>query len=325
MPKTLKVIFTGVCTFAPSAPDDPNETLTDFFVLMPAARAPQLVPQKDQDGKPVKPLIIARHQSYLYVPDQLLGMVPEPAILIRDQSLGLCNVYLMDRARITFDRIPANPLRYFVDPQERPVTDRPDEDNLDIAPHNDSRWVADSTEILPGGARLRADVNPANDITNGLVSMVVHLKGGLIEAGDVCNTAQARTFAPVQVPIAARVLVPELTVTMEFPDDTLSINLVVSPLDPNELVSGLDGGLELFWRSSDTIQLRIGNDTLDEIVALRDDRRCEPGDDLPELEAEFGLQYGLMEIPPGTDLPLPKRGGQQGDVGGCVGVKVKYP
>ena len=322
MTKVLKVIFTGVCTFAPGVPETSNETISDFFALMPAARFPRLALQKDEHGKP---RIVARHQSYLYVPDQILKTVPEPAMLLRDEKLGLCNIYLMDHARIAFDRIPNNPIKYILDAANRPVQGVPDDDDAGIAPRNDSRWVADSADIFLGGAKLRSDVDPRHDITNGKVTMVVHLKGGRIEANHPCVTAQPRTFQPAQVEIPSRALAPELVVTMEFPDDTESINLTVSDLDPNESVSGLVNSLELFWLDDDLIQLRIGNDTLDEIVALRNKARCAPSTNLPIAEAEFDLHYDLLEVEPSPDLPLPTREGNQGDVGGCVGVKVKLP
>lgn len=322
MARILKVIFPGVCTFTPGIPANPADTLSDFFVLMPAARSPRLARQKDEKDRP---RIVARHQAYLYVPDQNLDDVPEPAMLLRDQKLGLCNVYLMDHARLSFDRTPLNPLRYFVD-ADRPVKGRPDDDDAMLAPRNDSRWVPDSTELFPDGATLRADVDPRHDITNGKVTMVVHLKGGLIEANHPCSTAQPRTFQPAQVQIEARSLAPELTVTMEFPDDTQSIKLLVKTLDPGEEVSGLTvSELKLSWRSNNVMQLRIGNDTLDEIVAMRGESRCAPVVDLPMAEAEFDLHYDLLDIQPAMVPPLPTRGGGQGDVGGCVGVRVKPP
>jgi hypothetical protein len=322
MAKMLKVIFSGVCTFTPGIPENPTDTLSDFFALMPAARSPRLARQKDGNDKA---RIVARHQAYLYVPDQNLDDVPEPAMLLRDKTLGLCNVYLVDYARISFDRTPLNPLRYFADPN-RPVKGRPDDDDATLAPRNDSRWVPDSTELFPNGATLSADVDPRHDITNGKVTMVVHLKGGLIEANHPCSTAQPRTFQPAQVQIEARSLAPELTVTMEFPDDTPSIKLLVETLDPGEEVSGLPvSEMELFWRNTDMMQLRIGNDTLDEIVAMRGESRCAPVFDLPTAEAEFDLHYDLLDIQPAPVPPLPTRGGGHGDVGGCVGLKVKLP
>jgi len=322
MPKTLKIIFTGVCTFAPGIPEDPNEAISDFFVLTPAARSPRPARQKDEHGN-VR--IVARHHAYLYVPDQFLNTVPEPAMLLRDEKLGLCNVYLMDHAKLSFDLAPDNPVRYVVD-NHLPVKDRPSDDNPNVARRNDSRWVPDSTEIFPNGARLRSDVDPRNDITNGRVTMVVHLKGGLIEANHPCNLVQPRTFKPELVQIEPRVLAPELVVTMAFPDQTESIKLNVKRLDPDERVSGLSvGELELHWRGDEIMQIRVGNDTLEEIVSLRNKERCATNADLPTAEAEFDLHYDLLEVQPGPNFPLPTRGGDEGDVGGCVGLKANLP
>lgn len=322
MPKTLKVTFSGVCTFAPRIPDgDPR--IDKLFVLMPAARSARLGRQLDPDTK--TPTIVGRHHAYVYVPDNVLGTVPEPAILVRDEKLGLCNVYLIDRARISFGTTPENELAYFRDPANRPVKGRPNSANPGIAPPNDSRWLPDVNEVFPKPVRLRGDVDPRKAITNDKVSMVVEVTGGLIEASHPCNTNQPRTFVPPLVSIPPRIMTSELTVTMKFRDDATSILLKIARLDPNERFSGLPGsGLELFWRT-DTIHLRIGNDTLDEIVAIRNSSRCAPPPHLPKQDADFDLHYDLLAVEPSSDLPLPTRTGDQGDIGGCVGLTVFMP
>lgn len=319
MSKKLKVTFSGVCTFAPRIPKE--GAIGEFFVLMPAARSPRLARQHDKNGNR---RIVARHHAYIYVPDKFLNAVPEPAMLVRDEKLGLCNIYLMDFASISFDQKPTNALEYFH--TNLPVKGRPNADDPTIAPPNDSRWVPDVAEVFPSPAKLKPEVDPRKDITNGQVTMVVHVTGGLIESSHPCNTAQTRTFKPEQVHIDARVMTSELTVTMEFADETKSIKVMAKPLDPGELLSGLDdSGLELFWRDKDIIQLRIGNDTLDEIVAIRNSSRCEPVPDLPETDTDFDLHYDLLNVALTPDLPLPTRGGDEGDMGGCVGLTVDMP
>lgn len=328
MPKILKVFFSGICTYTPAIPKEAKEEIGEFFVLMPAARQPRLARQPVLEPKADKgkPQFIGRHHAYLYIPSDVLKTAQQPTMVMDDEAFGPCNVYLIDNGRVSFDRTPDNALHYFVDPDKRPVKGRPDEDNPDIAPPNDVRWIPGTPDIFENPPTLKPTVDPRKDPADRMLAMVVQLHGGLIECNHPCNTVQPRMFKPPEVDIEERVMAPELTVTMAFGDDVERIKLTVKALNPDEHLSGLsEGALDLAWPDSGMMQLRIGNDTLDEIVAIRNSGRCAPVPSLPRAEADFDLHYDLLNVDPCRHLPLPTRGGDEGDVGGCVGLFAELP
>lgn len=312
MSKTLRITFSGICTIAPGIPRDGEETPETVYVMMPQARQPLQRPGS---------VWVVRHHAFLYVPDVLLGPVPDPAFLVRDTTLGLCNVYLVDHARIRVTPAPENDILFFT--TNLPLGTRPG--GPGSAPMEDCRWLPDARDVLaPGNDVLQSGLDPRRSSIPKDVSMIVELDGGTIRANVPCENVQPRNFVPPGNFPGPRVLASEFTVEMTFPDALETVKLSVAQLDPLVEVEGIPlGDVVLRLNASAPVDLRIGNDTLDEIAALRSGARCDVPDEPFSLDNDFDLHYNLLV--PGLQRSLPQNGGGHSEHNGCVGYMVKLP
>jgi len=314
MAKTLKISFSGICTFAPGVPPNPATEFEKLFAVMPAARQPKLT--KDTKG------IVSRHHAYVYVPQKNLQDSSGAALSITKKVNNVdvvSNVYLVDHARITLDTVPNNKVKYFQDPT-KPVKGHHSDPG--VAPPKDSRWVPDTREIF--GSVVKLKVNPKNNVSD-VVSMVVELSGGSIESDHACNSSQKRKFEPEIAVVEERIMNPDTVVIMEFPDATTTVTLKASKLDPGNQLIGLPAtGLVLVWGGSQEIVIRMGNDTLDEIVIVDTNRRCA-ATPVDRRDNDFDLHYEILDIPANSVRPIPVFGGGHGDFGGCVGLRAELP
>lgn len=311
MPKKLKVYFSGICTYASTAPDA-NDTFDRLFVIAPRAREHRLT-RGTQKG------IVARHRTFVSVPKVYLTRAAQPAFSVVDSNLQEdCGVFLLNNARLTLDP-PATGRSKYVTFPNTDVFGWPGTNGS--APATDSRWIPAIGEIFPQ-TTPRLAFDPRGAISNDLVGMIVEITGASIEASLPCPTAQPRTFPDTT--IRARVMSADLVVTIEYPETTQTLTLKVAEVDPNGRFTGLgSSGLELQWpATTDTMMLRMGNDTLDEVVLLGGPARCTSDADV-DIDFDFDLHYDILTNV--TTRPLPTPTGHEGDWGGCVGMKVPTP
>lgn len=314
MSKTLRITFSGICTRAPGYPRNGEKEPDTLYVLMPAARN-----SRKQEDK-VGPISIGRHHAFVYVPAANLDSPLKPAFTVDDEVYGLCNVYLIDHTRLTFDRPPLNEISHFL--TELPLGERPGPE--DIAPEGDVRWLLDMRDIAPDHHKLKLTADPRRREVDVSVSTVVEIPGGTIRANFPCKTVQPQEFRPptlkpMEPPV--RVIASEFIVEMEYPDETTSVTLNATPLRSNSAASGLGKGeVVLTWGPRRTIDIRIGNDTLQEIQALQSIKRCNARPIVTPRDNDFALHFDLFDFPPGVPRPLPFRASHQTQHNGCAGL-----
>jgi hypothetical protein len=316
MAKTLRITFSGICTRAPGHPrKDKGESEPErVFVLMPAARTLGLTHDKTEQ--------VALHHAFIYVPTANLRDPPDSTFSVDDEKFGHCDVYLIDHVRVVVHPTPPEPKIVHAVTVLR-VQNRPG--SRDIAPEWDARWLADLREILPDHAVLLVDPRASSDVS-AAVAMIVEFPAGTITANFPCKTVQPQEFriSPDADPIGEpRVFACEFIVTMEYPDDTTVVKLVLSPLSKDIPIDGISAAeLELVWGSEPTLEIRIGNDTLDEIVALRGIARCNTRETPRASDNDFDLHYLLLDVPNTTPRPRPFNGDHQTMHNGCVPLAV---
>ena len=311
MPKTLRVTFSGICTRAPGYPRDGEHEPQNVYVLMPAARSGR--PTRDGSGR------VSRHHAFIYAPAAHLEQHPEPAFSVDDEKLGLCHVYLVDQARITFNPAPMKSIEHYV--TKKPLGERPG--SRDIAPEQDVRWLVDMRDIVPTpNAVLNEKSDPRRFDVQDHVAMIVELNGGVIKANFPCKTVQPQTFdPPPSVPMDPRVIASEFIVEMEYADSTSTVSLDVTAMASRE-VRGFDAPrLVINWGPRQAIDLRIGNDTRSEIVALQNIARCNARPEPMLRDNDFDLHYQLLAIADDekVDRPLPTNSSHQTQHNGCAG------
>jgi len=315
MSKTLRITFSGICTRVPGHPRSGDREPEQVFVLMPAARTLKLTEDKKDQ--------IPQHHAFIYIPAANLKEPPPPALFVDDERLGRTEVYLIDHARVRVrPRPPQQTIVHAV--TDLPLAKRPGP--KDVAPEFDVRWLADMRDILPPDG-LSLQLNPTASDLNEEVAMIVELPAGTITANFPCKTVQPQRFRiPADPPLIAedrvfgeeRVFACEFIVAMEYPDDTESVKLVLSPLSSDVPIDGIAAKeLDLVWDTASTLDIRIGNDTLDEIVALRGIARCNAREMPRARDNDFDLHYLLLG---GTTGPRPRpfNGNDQTMHNGCV-------
>jgi hypothetical protein len=299
--KTLKITFSGINTLTPARIGTGTEKV---YVMMPAARETDaLMPQ---------------HHAFLYIPTKhLSGGAPDPADSVPDETLGRCNVYHVDHARVAFNQSPApRPPRYHV--TGLPIERRPGLPG--VAPREDLRWTAALSDITNAG--FLANCDPAQSNVSADVAMVVELMGGIFKANFPCATVQEQVFkvgdSPLNVP--SRVYAPEFSVEMTYPEFADDIRLVFTPLTNGFEIEGVDGEEELVLRwESDRIDLRMGNDTTPEIQALINLERCNIRLNPRPRDNDFRLHYKIFDVP-ASQQAVPVAGTLHTEHNGCLPV-----
>ncbi len=283
---------------APGYPRKDEAPPDAVFVVMPAARVPRI----GADGQGA----ISRHSPFVYVPrPNFLRELPStdpnvpPEILrtpdfsVNDRHLGECDVFLFDRASVVFDSSAEPPFRYHLTGAvigERP---KKDEDKSDV------RWISDMREIVTG-ATLDADCDPrvSTPVDTERVAAVVQLSRGVLSANFPCEqTGLQRIVLPDGGEIR-RTFASEFIVTMQYPDGTDPVRLQI-----NRITGNPQDDLMITWGASDLVRIRMGNDTLDEIVRLPKDD-CTPMNTLP-TDHDFELHYAISTNVPPESRPLP--------------------
>jgi hypothetical protein len=316
--KTLKIIFSGISTLWPGPPRDGDPPPDQAFVIMPAdvdKQDPSRVRQANDWNTTVPD-----HYPFVHVAASLLVDPPPP-----DETVVACEggehfIYFFRDARIAPEPKPAAPLKYFTDPKERPLGERPGSD--DVAPPDDIRWLADVRDILSKPVRLKFD--PAANTVSNEAAAIVDLDGGTLRANFPGDTVNPKTFIDAQGKVVRglkRVLADEFIIELPYPNETEEITLTFQKLRPDTPVTG-PPKLVLKWpRKENTIELRIGNDPKDEVRRLETESRFDPvrliGPVLKPREDDFNLHYNLLQIPPRMGRPVPQNDIQQCDFQGC--------
>ena len=314
--KILRVIFSGISTLYPGPPRKRGEKPPDqAFVLMAA----NYLPSKNDWGARIAP-----HFPFVYVPEAFLGgAIPEPDDRVVDGTLGNCNIYFLENARMIFDPLPRPKLQYYIDPKHD-LGERPGSD--DIANEEDIRWLASFREVLKKPVGLKSsDLNaPGPEM-----AAVVELEGGVLKARFPCKSVQAQTFKAAggkTLPGIKRVLADEFSIDMSYPERTTQVKLRLRPLRMDKFMSGISTNeLTLRWpKGENTLEVRMGNDTKREARLMTSFRRCNarvgsrkgepivvPRDD------DFFLHYELLHLSSNAERPLPQAGFHQTDGNRC--------
>lgn len=314
MSKTLRITFSGICTRAPGYPRNGEQEPEKVYVLMPAARDKERS-VKDNDGE----IRIGRHHAFIYAPVSIIAAAPEPTFPVDDEKFGLCHVYLIDHARLTFDPPPSNKITHYRSEFDIGVRPGP----AGVASEGDIRWLLDMRDLMPADScTLKPSVDPRRPEVEESVSAVVELAGGTIRANFPCKTVQPQSFRPkplVQQEPQERVIATEFVVEMEYPDETATVTLNAVPLRSNAAVLGLPGSkLTMRWGARPEIDLRIGNDTVEEIEALQTIKRCNSRPIPVDRDNDFALHFNLLNIVGDPPRPLPFNGTQQTQHNGCA-------
>lgn len=311
MSKTLRITFSGICTRAPGYPRNGEQEPEKVYVLMPATQDESI-----ETGETT-----GRHHAFIYAPvASIAADAPSPARRVDDEKFGLCHVYLIDHARLTFDPAPTNPIRHYI--SKRDIGVRPG--SKEVAPEGDVRWLLDMRDLMPDDSyKLKPTADPRQSEVEESVSTIVELAGGTIRANFPCKTVQPQTFLPapaVPQKVPERVIATEFIVEMQYPDDTSTVTLAATPLRSTAAVSGLPGSkLTLRWGARREIDLRLGNDTGDEIDALQTIKRCNSRPRPVRVDNDFALHFNLLQIVGNPPRPLPFNGSQQTQHNGCAG------
>lgn len=309
MAKTLRITFSGICTLAPGYPREGDPIPTEVFILMAAARTARA----SVDGQSG----ISRHTPFLYVPRANLAfpttdpptVFRSPDFTVNDVKLGTCDIFLFDRAEVRFDETATPPVRYHV--TGAVIDERPDSD----AEKKDMRWLPDLRDILPE-ASLDPAIDPrvSNPVDTNKVAAVVRLTRGVLTANFPCEPAALQEIPLPDGSVMRRTFACEFIVTMEYPDTTESVLLEIKRITGNP-----QPDVMLQWGDRDVIDVRMGNDTLDEVVRLAKNDCIPPV--IAETDQDFELHYSIAtNVPPGPP-PLPKLpSGGEFRFNGCVGL-----
>jgi hypothetical protein len=185
------------------------------------------------------------------------------------------------------------------------------------------RWMADLRDIVPAVQGFAAGCDPNQSSVSDVIAMVVTLNSGLFKASFPCATVQPQVFFAdgLRLDLARRVYAQEFTVEIEYPQDPGPIALLFEPLRPGAVPTGVAGDrLDLQW-VDDVIELRMGNDTEEEIKALVDFARC----DIPRTPRprgnDFPLHYNFVNLDESLPRPIPISGTLHTEHNGCLGVR----
>jgi hypothetical protein len=215
------------------------------------------------------------------------------------------------------DPPPKPGIKYFIDPDGRPLADRPG--SLDVAPADDIRWLADARDILSQPSPLKT-IDPGADNVGNEVAAVVNLDGGTLRANFPCDTVHPKAFIDAKGNVIQgllrRVLADEFIIDIPYPKEKEQVTLSFKALRKDTPVTGPPKDLVLRWpKGESTIELRMGNDPKDEVRVLDTPQRFDPvrriGPVLKPRSDDFDLHYNLLDIPNGQ-RPLP-----QNDVNQC--------
>lgn len=329
--KTLRIIFNGISTLWPGPPRNGEKQPDKAFVLM-AANVPEKSGKRGKQKPSEEPvnqtndwgMTIPDHFPFVQVARSVLVKPPQPAETIIASEGGEHLIYFFQDARVVIypPPKPGTPIKYFVDLKERPLGDRPGSDN--VAPADDIRWLADIRDILSEPAPLKKTANPTETYLGKEVAAVVNLDGGELKANFPCATVAPKTFkdAKTGTTVAGlrRVLADEFIIDIPYSEDTYQITLQFQQLRkgtpvkaPKELVLG--------WQKRETLVVRMGNDTKDEVRRLDTLARFDPvrrtGPVLKPRDDDFDLHYNFLKIPKAAGRPLPQNDIQQCDFNGC--------
>lgn len=310
MPKILTITFSGICTLTPGYPREGEARPTQVFVVMPAARRPM--------PGAAAGTFIGRHYPFIYVPQANYLLLSNPdrptprAFTVYDKTLGVSDVFLLDAHRVELDMTDADtPLQYHRGVDEIGRRPAPGQDKTDI------RWVADMREIDPG-ASLAADADPrqTDSPDREKVAAVVPFTHGVIAARFPCENTAVQVITKADGTELARTFASEFTVTIEYPSFLEFVHLRVRPFveggDPHD-------DLVLYWGGRNRLDIRMGNDTFDELVMLQKNS-CALPPGTPQEDRDFELHYRISENINTTSVP--RASGNEARHNGCLGVMV---
>jgi hypothetical protein len=297
--KTLKIIFSGICTLTPGPERNGDQKPTDAAFVMMAANVR-------------KSPAIPDHFPFVHVAASLLAdpdLRPSETIVAGEG--GEHFIFYFRHARVVIDPQPKPGIDYFIDPEGRPLAERPG--SMDVAPPEDIRWLADLRDLLSAPSPVKT--------ISADVAAVVNLDGGLLKANFPCDSVHPRSFVDAAGKIVdgvRRTLASEFIIEIPYPKETDRITLGFQPLrdgipmeGPNELV--------LLWPKKATeLVVRMGHDTKDEVCRLNTPERFDPvretGPVRKPRDDEFGLHYNLLTRPQGRPVPVntPHQCGREG-------------
>lgn len=309
MAKTLRITFSGICTLAPGCPATPTGPQpTTVWVIMPASREAGV----EIDG--TTPRAVSRHRPFIYVPRA--HVAPSTAARVADftvtdkKLLTDCDVYLMDRVHVVVTPQATNPLRYNV--TNGTIGTSPTQPGS--APKADIRWLADMRTILPLTAQLQVTCDPRQTAMPNLaqaVAGVVEIQRGTLLANFPCANAGPQMFTP-PVPPLQRLFACEFINELEYPDTTTEVTLAITSLDGN-----IEPDVTVTWGTKNIVDIRIGHDTLDEIVEVATYRCLGPAS-AGTADNDFELHYRILANVPASGRPVPVATGGQTRHNGCL-------
>jgi hypothetical protein len=322
--KTLKITFSGICTLWPGPPRN-GEKPDKAFVIMPSN--PQPDPKTLQRYSEFGARL-PEHFPFVHVAaSALVNPLPNPPLPDAAFTCGGGEhfVYLFPDARVVIDPAPrpGTPIIYYTDPKGRPIGERPGSD--DVAQQDDIRWLADIRDVLPDlQPQLKPAANPTGANIGKEVSAVVNLDGGTLKANFPGDSVNPKTFVDKNgepAPGLRRVLADEFTIEIPYPEETTQITLIFENLRKGADDRLPEKKLMLRWRENKTtLELRMGNDPIDEVSKLDREDRFDPvkmiGPVLKPRDDDFDLHYNLLDIPPGARF-LPQNDIQQCSAEGC--------
>jgi hypothetical protein len=306
--KTLRIIFKGIAALLPGAPRNGDKPPDKAFVMMPANVEHETA--------------IPEHFPFVCVDPAALENPPDPHDRTGRNNRGQFIYYFRD-ARVKLDRPkPGTRIEYFIDPDGRPLADRPGSD--DVAPPNDIRWLADIRDILSEPVPLKKTAKPLATNIGDEVAAIVNFEGGTWKANFPCDSVHPVTFMDEKgsvVPGSKRVLADEFMIDIPYPADTERVTLSFQDLKKGKSMTGPEE-LVLKWPDKETLLLvRMGNDTKNEVRRLDTPDRCDPvrqiGPVLKPRVDDFAFHYNLLEIPAGVGLPLPQTDVHQCGIEDC--------
>ena len=325
--KILRIFFSGISTLSPGCPRGNEKTPEKAFVLMAANRERR---KNDQNAT------VEVHSPYIFVPVSVLAepKPTSPLPPIPTDKFGDCFIYFIDNARVVVEGKPSKGINYHVE-RDKHLAERPGSN--DVASEHDIRWLGDFRDILPPAfAALKPAVDPAARTVGEDVAVVVELAGGTWKSSFPCKTVQPRTFLDTagkplldrksRKPLK-RVLANEFCIEIPFPGDVHRVKLKLKRLRHDMPPAGLEplDQLVLQWGNNATIDVHMGNDTVQEATLAASPKRCDarflrgPNGQpvLVPRDDDFFLHYQLIAVPDRKG-PLPQNGPQQTHINGCV-------
>jgi hypothetical protein len=263
---------------------------------------------------------VSRHRAFLYVPRthtlSLTG-ARTPDFTVADQALGDdFDVYLMHRVHIKAPTAAAHPVQYNI--TSGTIGRTPSEPGS--ASKFDIRWLADLREIMPGTDTLSATCDPRltalPDLAN-TVAGVLELDSGRILANFPCVNAGEQRFDRPSGPPIERLFACEFVNEIEYPDSTTQATIAITSLDGD-----VEADVTVTWGSESVLNIRLGHDTLDEIVEVAKNRCLGPAD-AGTADDDFELHYRVISNPPASGRPVPVATGGQTRHNGCLMAMVK--